>query len=213
MSGEIHGTLTQTLTSWGMSLVLLLSAVGSAIYIFALHRRDREELPRHARLGTVLDRISAVQWSADESRGSIDALSGSIVEMFRDEIAREHRARVGRRRLGDGLRRCGFVLITLGLICPLLMILSPGLGWIERSNYIIFVAAAAALASSECLSRPAEDQRALLRQYGLERLLNRFVLDWSEWRRATPGAEDWEQGFSILRKLSSDAFDVLQERR
>ncbi len=192
--------------------MLLASSIGSLIYVYILHRRERDSIPDHARLGKFLDKVSSVHWSPDEAQDSINALGSSIVETFHNEITRQHRARVERKRLANGFKWTGFAMITLGLICPLVAMLVPAMREAESINYIIFVAAASFLASSEILCRPAEDQRSLLKQYGLERLLNTFVLDWSEWRRDTIGSDDWSSGFAILRKLSSDVYDVLQER-
>lgn len=213
MASGLQGSMTETLTNWGLSLVLLVSAIASTIYMLLLHRRERQAGPARARLGEFLGKVSAVQWSPEEARSSIDALGSSIIDMFHNEIARQHRVRVERKRLAATFKWAGFALITVGLICPLVVMLAPDLRQLEKVNYTIFVVASACLASSEILCRPAEDQRLLLKQYGLERLLNKFVLDWSEWRRATSGEADWGGGFDILRKLSSDVYDVLQERR
>lgn len=207
-------TQTSALMPWlpwaaGIALLSFSALLG---YVAFGKRRNRIEDP--SRLTAFFAVVSALDWAGDAAARSLDELSAATTALFQAEVTYYYRARQARRRASSLFRWAAFLSATAGLACPFLETAVPSWAGISRFGYVLLAIAAASLAGNELFGGTRGHIRSVTAQYELERLLNRFVIDWSEWRSDPAMAGDRKKGFDILRGLSDGVYtELLDETR
>jgi hypothetical protein len=191
---------------WAAGFALISFFVIASLVAFA-RRRKRVEDP--ARLTTFFGVVSKLGWDDGKVSASLDDLSKAVVELFQAEVTYYYRTRQARRLASTTFRWASFLFGTAGLACPLLETAVPSWSGISRFGYVLLAIAAASLAGNELFGGTRGHIRTVTAQYELERLLNRFVIDWTEWRCANAATNDWSGAFAILRKLSEGVYATL----
>ena len=199
---------TSPIAGWTVAAVLL-TAIALVAAAVVVRRKARVEDP--ARLGKFVARVESLQWTPEKADASLDSLSKASIELFRAEVDYYYQSRAARRRASVLFRWAAFAFGTAGVLCPFLEMTVPSWAGVSRLGYLLLAIAAASLAGNELFGGTRGHVRSVTAQYELELLLNRFVIDWQQWRsRAGADAPGYRDGgFLLLRQLSADVYKVL----
>ncbi len=188
----------------GIAVLVFVGVILAAVY--ARRRRPVED---PARLTDFFESLQTLAWTDEETASSLDRLAIATTTLFQAEVTYYYRTRTARRLTASLFRWSAFLFGTAGLACPLLETAVPTWTGVSRLGYILLAAAAASLAGNELFGGTKGHIRTVTAQYTLERLLNEFVVDWSEWRSKAERTKDWAGGFAILRRLSNGVYSTL----
>ncbi|WP_294642972.1 SLATT domain-containing protein [uncultured Aureimonas sp.] len=204
--GSALGDSLQPWHGWvaGLALLVFVGVIAAAAY--ARRRRPVED---PARLAEFFGELRTLAWTVEGRASSLDRLAAAMATLFQAEVTYYYRTRTARRRTASLFRWSAFLFGTAGLACPLLETAVPNWAGVSRLGYVLLAAAAASLAGNELFGGTKGHIRTVTAQYTLERLLNVFVVDWSEWRSTVETTEDWAAGFAILRRLSDGVYATL----
>ncbi|MBD8546844.1 SLATT domain-containing protein [Sphingomonas sp. CFBP 8760] len=191
---------------WVAAMVVLVFV---GVVLAAVYARRRRPVEDPARLTDYFKALQTLTWAKEDTASSLDQLATATTTLFQAEVTYYYRTRTARRRTASLFRWSAFLFGTAGLACPLLETAVPTWTGVSRLGYILLAAAAASLAGNELFGGTKGHIRTVTAQYTLERLLNAFVVDWSEWRSTVEQTGDFSGGFTILRRLSNGVYSTL----
>lgn len=177
---------------------------------FSKNKRHTEP----ARLKKFLSAVHGGDWTDEKLVESLNNIFFALNELIQSDIEYYDCRRHTQRWLSISTRVGAFVFGTFGIVAPLLHNATQELKNYADYGYLSLAAATACLVFNHLFEATGGHIRYIMVQFDLGRLMVDFQLEWSQWlaknHGAPPGGDQVEEAFALFRRVSNEAYQIIQ---